>query len=65
MEYFTPEEREKIDKELAMVEEEQRKNGNKVYSFDESVAETYAKFGLKLEDFYAYLQNKHNRERSI
>lgn len=63
--YFTPEERKEIDKELAEVEEEQRRNGNKTYTFDECVAETYAKFGLTLEDFYAQLHNRHNKERSI
>ena len=63
--YFTLEEKRKIDRELAMVEEEQRKNGNKTYTFDECVAETYAKFGLTLEDYYVQLQNKYNRECSL
>lgn len=63
--YFTPEERKEIDRELAMVEEEQRKNGNKTYTFDEVVTEIYADFGLTLEDFYAQLRNKHNKECSL
>lgn len=61
--YFTPEEREAIDRELAMVEEEQRRNGNKTYTFDECVAKTYAIFGLTLEDYYRQLSNTINKER--
>ena len=60
---FTPEERKYIDKELALVEEQQKRNGNKVYSFDESVKKTYAKFGLTLEDYYRQLYSIYNRER--
>lgn len=34
---FSKEEREKIDKILAEVEEEQKQNGNQLYSFEEVV----------------------------
>ena len=59
---FTPEEREEIDRELALVEEVQRRNGNKIYTFDEVVTEVYSDLGLKLEDFYEQLHNKYYRD---